>query len=352
MNPLRASIIIVSYNSSAYLPACLDSILQQQTAADEVIVVDNGSSDGSADLVCRYYPAVKLIRAANSGYAGGNNLGAAAARGRYLVFLNPDTQLEAGALAALLAPLVNNHAIALSTACLVLMDAPERINTCGNIVHYTGLAYCRGLGQLRSAQQHSCFVNSVSGAAFAIRRSVFEQLGGFDSRFFMYVEDTDLSLRARLAGYRIWYAADAIIRHDYRPGYSPSKAYYLDRNRHLMLLKNYSRASYRQLLPGMLLAELLTWGFLLIKGPRYWLVKPRVYWAIWQERRALRQARAAYATPLEHKLLQELSFQLAIGQFAHAVLAALAGAMLHPLFRILHPYNDAEAQPIPDSIRI
>jgi GT2 family glycosyltransferase len=352
MQPMRASIIIVSYNSSAYLRACLDSVCQQLTSLDEVIVVDNASSDGSADLVRSHYPAVKLIRAANSGYAGGNNLGAASAAGRYLVFLNPDTLLEADALDALIAPIVGDHAIALSTACLVFMDAPERINACGNTVHYTGLAYCRGLGQSRDAYNNSSVVDSVSGAAFAIRRSVFEQLGGFDTRFFMYVEDTDLSLRARLAGYRCWYAADAVIRHDYRPSYSPKKAYYVDRNRHLLLQKNFSRASYRQLLPGILVAELLTCAFLLLHGPSYWLVKLRVYWAIWQYWQANRHAPVAHATPIERKLLQELSFQLAFGQFAHPLLAALASALLHPLFRILQPYARPETQRVRRSIRL
>src|ERR1700733_817205 len=99
---MDASVIVVSYNNRADLPACLDSILRELGPEDELIVVDNGSADGSADLVAVCYPQAQLIRSENSGYAGGNNCGAAIARGEFLVFLNPDTVLAHGALAELL----------------------------------------------------------------------------------------------------------------------------------------------------------------------------------------------------------------------------------------------------------
>ena len=91
-----------------------------------------------------------------------------------------------------------------------------------------------------------------------MRRNVFEEMGGFDEDFFMYVEDTDLSWRARLAGYRCVYVPEAVVRHDYEMAYSPTKAYYLDRNRHLMLLKNCSRRMYLRMLPSLILGELMT----------------------------------------------------------------------------------------------
>src|SRR5919202_4189455 len=199
---MRASVVVVSFNSLRYLPACLNSIQAELGAEDELIVVDNGSSDGSAEFVELGYPAVRMIRSANTGYAGGNNLGAAAAQGDFLVFLNPDTILWQGALAALLAPLAEPGNIALTTACLVYMGRPDVVNACGNTMHYTGLTYCRGAGRQRALYQASTEVDAASGAAFAVRRTVFEGLGGFDEHFFMYVEDSDLSWHARRAGYR------------------------------------------------------------------------------------------------------------------------------------------------------
>jgi GT2 family glycosyltransferase len=334
---MRASVIVVSYNSLRYLPACLSSICSELEAYDELIVVDNGSSDGSAEFVATRYPRARLIRARNTGYAGGNNMGAAAAGGEMLVFLNPDIILRPGALPALLAPLSEPGNIALTTACLVHMGRPEVINTCGNTMHYTGLTYCRGAGQPRAHYQSSTEVDAVSGAAFAIRRTVFERLGGFDERFFMYVEDSDLSWRARLAGYRCLYVPGAIVEHAYVPAYSLTKAFYLDRNRHLMLLKNLSRMSYARLLPGLLLAEAVTWGFLLLKGPRYWSVKLRVYRWLWTHRRTIRTGRESRASrQRDREIAAGMAYRLEFGQLANPYLSRAAALFFHPTFWLAH----------------
>ena len=332
---MRASVIVVAYNSQACLEPCLASILRELGPQDELIVVDNGSTDGSADLVRAQFPQARLLPGTNSGSAGGNNRGAAAARGAYLVFLNPDTVLQPGALTALLAPLEQAGEVALTTACIVYMDRTAIVNTCGNTMHYTGLTYCRGAGQPRSAYRESCEVDAVSGAAFAIRREVFEELGGFDEQFFLYVEDTDLSWRARLAGYRCLYVADAVVAHAYRPAYTPTKAFYLDRNRHLMLLKNLSRATYVRMLPGLLLAELVTWGFLLSKGPRYWGVKLRVYRWLWAQRGAIRAARRqvqARRHRADAEVVGQLTHRLAFEQFGGRWIARAAAIAMHPAF--------------------
>jgi hypothetical protein len=332
---MRASVIVVSYNSRNDLRACIDSILAELGPHDELIVVDNDSTDGSADLVRAEYPQATLICGPNSGYAGGNNRGAAAARGAYLVMVNPDTALQPGALDALIAPLTRDDDVALTTACVVLMEQPETINTCGNTMHYTGLTYCRGAGRPRSDYAAAAEVDAVSGAAFAIRRAAFAELGGFDELLFMYVEDTDLSWRARLAGYRCLYTPGAIVAHAYQPAYGPRKAFYLDRNRHIMLLKNLSAAMYLRSLPGLLLAELVTWGFLLLQGPRFWGVKPAVYRALWRERAAIRRGRSqAQALRRRHDraIIGRMTYRLEFGQLANRWLAQIAAAIFHPAF--------------------
>src|SRR5262245_59695250 len=127
---MRASVIVVSYNSRADLELCLESILRELGSQDELIVVNNGSTDGSADLVAERFAKARLIRGANTGYAGGNNRGAAVANGEFLMFLNPDAALQPGALSALLAPLsahpqTSEAQIGLTTARIVHMDRPE-----------------------------------------------------------------------------------------------------------------------------------------------------------------------------------------------------------------------------------
>src|SRR5512145_2483001 len=102
---IRASVIVVLYNSRPYIESCLDSILADLGPEDELIVVDNGSGDGGGELVQALYPQLRLVQNENTGYAGGNNCGASYARGMFLVFLNPDTVLRPAALDALIAPL-------------------------------------------------------------------------------------------------------------------------------------------------------------------------------------------------------------------------------------------------------
>ncbi|PDV99088.1 glycosyltransferase family 2 protein [Candidatus Chloroploca asiatica] len=337
---MSTSVIVVSYNSRPYLAACLEAICAQLGPEDELIVVDNGSSDGSVALVAAQFPSARLICGPNTGYAGGNNRGANAANGTYLVFLNPDTVVRSGALAALLAPLKHEPDVGLTTACLLLGDQPETINACGNTMHYTGLTYCRGAGQARTAYTRPADVDAISGAAFAIRRELFCALGGLDERFFMYVEDSDLSLRARIAGYRIRYVPEALVEHHYTMKYSPSKAFYLERNRHLMLLKNLHWPTYIRLLPGLLLSELVTGGYLLMRGPAYWTVKPRVYAWLWRNRWAITRSRKHVATlrrQSDETVLASMSDHLEFEQVASHWLASLSSRIFNPIYRLMRP---------------
>src|SRR5207249_2182140 len=182
-------IIVVSYNTRESLRRCLSSVFDAREGDEEVLVVDNASSDGSDRLVEREYPQAVLIRAGtNLGFGAACNLCARAAQGRLLVFLNPDTRVEPGWLEALAEPLERRGGAGLTTSKILLASAPERINTCGNAVHFTGLTLCRGLGLPRDALSEPGEVDAVSGAAFAIGRELFGRLGGFDEDAFLYME--------------------------------------------------------------------------------------------------------------------------------------------------------------------
>ena len=266
--PLRASIIIVAYNAQAYLEKCLLSVLETSGTNREVILVDNASADRSAEIAAQKFPQVRIIRNEhNLGFGQGNNLGAQWATGDYLVFLNPDTIVEPGWLEALITALEDNPRAGLATSKILLLNDPERINTCGNTIHLTGLTLCRGLRYSKAAFSQRESVAAVSGAAFAIRRELFEQLGGFDEDFFLYMEDTDLSWRARLAGWDCLYVPESIVLHDYTLRLTPHKVFYQERNRYLMLLKCFRWPTLLILFPALLLAEFVTWGFV-IKSDR------------------------------------------------------------------------------------
>jgi GT2 family glycosyltransferase len=228
-----------------------------------VLVFDNASSDGSGALA--EARGVRVVRSEeNAGFGGANNRAAAFARGRWLVFLNPDTVVEPGWLDPLLAPLATGPGMA--TAKLLLMERPELIDTCGNAVHLSGITVCRGYGRPAGRLAEPERLLAVSGACFAIDRASFERLGGFDERFFMYLEDTDLSLRAALAGLPCWFAPASRVRHRHAPGFAPRKLYWLERNRYVMLVKLWSARTLLGLLPHLALMELLVWCYALLRG--------------------------------------------------------------------------------------
>src|SRR3989442_331303 len=274
----RASIIIVNYNAKEKVLRCLDSVLRHSVLDCEIILLDNASSEDISDSLGTAFPGVKLIRSQiNLGFGAGNNLAARQAAGRNLVFVNPDTLVERGWLNAMIAPFENCAQIGLVTSKILLAGQPNRINACGNDVHFTGLTLCRGFGHRREDFDKLEEVDAVSGAAFAIRRELFEALKGFDEDTFLYMEDTDLSLRPRLSGCRQLFAPDSIVLHDYALRITPFKVFYQERNRYLMLLKILRWPTLLILLPALLLAEVITWAFVLYNDRSSFRNKLRAY---------------------------------------------------------------------------
>jgi GT2 family glycosyltransferase len=336
----RASVIIVSYNSWDELQVCLRSLVQDSREDYEVIVVDNASQDGSPEKVARYFPQVRLVsNPENSGFGGGNNTGARYAQGQYLAFLNPDTVVEPGWLEALISALEADPTAGLATSKILLLSDPGRINTCGNDMHISGLTLCRGMGLPSTAYHTLEEVGAVSGAAFAVRRKLFESLGGFDPGFFLYMEDTDLSLRARLAGFRCLFVPDSVVYHDYRLTFGPKKTYYQERNRYLMLLKVLRKRTLLALLPALLLAELVTWGFILLREPRRIGNKWLAYGSVLKDWPSILKARRltqlSRAQP-DRYLWKMAGYRLGFEQTGLGRVALLAHRVFDPLFYLTY----------------
>lgn len=329
------SVIIVNYNGRSYLDACLQSVLAYSGKDVEVFLVDNQSDDGSADYVSAHYPQVQVIPNQNNGYGAGNNLAARVALGKYLVFLNPDTCVTPGWLDRLLLPLAANPRIGMTTPKLVLMDDPQRINTAGNDVHLTGLTLCRGMGEPVEGMAETAVIPAVSGAAFVMRHDLFSQLGGFDADFFLYMEDTDLSLRARFAGYSCLYVPKSVVYHDYSLRFGSNKTYYQERNRYLMLLKNLRWRTLLLLLPALLLAELITWGFVLVQEPARLVNKLRAYAWIgrrWQSIMRKRRKTQAKRCISDLEWLAGTTTTLSFEQAGSGVSVRMAHGVFDPLF--------------------
>jgi GT2 family glycosyltransferase len=338
--PALVTVVVVAYNAERHLVRCLDSLLRQTYPRIEILVVDNASSDASVVGLEERFPQVSLIQAgANLGYAAGNNLGFAHAQGDFIAVLNPDTEATPGWLAALVVALEADPSAGLATSKILLFNQRDQINTCGNDVHYTGLAFCRGLGHPASHFAQPQIVPAVSGAAFLARRTLLEQIGGFNERFFTYLEDTDLSWRAALAGYHCLFVPNSQVYHHYTTRVGAAKIFYLERNRYLMLLQNCRWPTLLLLLPALLLAECVTWGYLLLRGPDHISAKIRAYlWVLGHgheiavtRRRVQRTRRVP-----DRVILSRMDWHLAVEQVAPNGVAALARRIFDGPFQLGH----------------
>lgn len=207
-------VIVLNWNGRPWLERCLPALMRQRRPATEVVVVDNASTDDSVAWVREHHPSVQVqVLERNLGFAAGNNRGAAGATTDALVFLNNDTEPDGEWLERLVEAAEADPARSLVTSCVVYWDRPDVVDSAGDGYLICGGGFKVHHGQPLATAPPSREVFGACGAAFLIRREWFERLGGFDESFFMVYEDVDLSYRARLLGAKIWYEAQALVRH-------------------------------------------------------------------------------------------------------------------------------------------
>jgi GT2 family glycosyltransferase len=227
MHGPRVSVIILNYNGLRFIRRCLDAVLQTDYPDLEIILADNGSTDGSLDWMEGHYrdPRLRSVRLSeNWGYAGGNNRAAGAAQGEVLVFLNVDTEVEAGWLDPVVDLFDADQQVGIVQSRLRQMRDPDRLESAGHYLDWLGLSHARGAGTRDQGQYREVEeVFGAVGAAMAVRRSLFEYLGGFDSSYFCYFEEIDLCWRAWLCGHKTLFAPDSVVYH-YRGGSSAGDA--------------------------------------------------------------------------------------------------------------------------------
>ncbi len=260
MTPV-VSIIVLNYNGRRWLQGCFTALARQVDApAHEVLLVDNGSTDGSTEFVKSEFPTVRIVSTGgNLGFAAGNNAGARAARGTLLAFLNNDTVAADNWLQELYRAHVQGPERSIVTSRIVFLDRPDVVDSAGDGYLRAGGAFKHGHGSPAAAFAQSREVFGACGAAFLMPRAVFEELNGFDETFFMVYEDVDLSYRARLAGYRSWYAADAIVQHAGSGTLQPASAsavFHGQRNLEWAWIKNTPGALLFKTLPAHVLYSL------------------------------------------------------------------------------------------------
>jgi GT2 family glycosyltransferase len=245
---MKLSIIVVAFRQREPLVRCLQActVAAARVADSELIVVDNGSL---AAAVRRRFPEAKVVTPGfNSGFAGGVAKGLAEAEGRWVALVNDDATPEPEALGRMMVAGERSDSIGAVAGQVRFSGAPDRINSAGIGVDRLGIATERLAGAPIEAAAEACEVFGPSGCFALYRRAMLDELGGFDERFFAYLEDVDVAWRARAAGWRCMYEPRAVAYHagSASSGHRSAQKYFLvGRNRMRLLARN---ATTRQLL--------------------------------------------------------------------------------------------------------
>lgn len=266
---IRASIVIPTWNGARHLPTCLDALRAQRPVAEaprpfdpaseaEILVVDNGSTDQSAEILARYPEVRVLALPENLGFAGGVNTGIRAARGEILVLLNNDTEAAPTWLAALVAGLDAAPEAGMAASKLRLFDRRDTLHTTGDTLDIAGFAANRGVWERDEGQHDEAReVFAPNAGAGAYRRRVLDDVGLFEEAFESYYEDVDLAWRARLAGHRCVFVPEAVVYHHLSAtGGGPYASFRVARNRIWTIARCYPGPLLRRHLGAVLAAQL------------------------------------------------------------------------------------------------
>lgn len=245
---MKVSVVIPNYNGKKYLKECLDSLLDQQFKDFEVILVDNGSSDGSLEWLRQEYPGevfpqVRIIALEeNTGFCGGVNTGIRNAKGQYILLLNNDTIVKPGFIKELVKGIEKNPRIFSCQAKILEIHDQNKMDDAGNFYCALGWAFADGKGKPEQNYNRERKVFSSCAAAALYRKSILKEIGLFDEEHFAYLEDMDIGYRARLHGYENRFCPRARVLHvgsgTSGSRYNLFKVRYSSRNNIYMIYKN------------------------------------------------------------------------------------------------------------------
>jgi GT2 family glycosyltransferase len=270
MNNPTVSVILVNWNYGDFLGECLDALQNQSYPANKIIIVDNGSTDGSPELIRQRYPNVQLIPLnKNTGFSQAFNRAVCLTDDLFVLSLNPDVIVRPDFISKLVNAINQDNRIGIVAPKLLRAEEPTTLDSTGLYINRQRRPYDRGQGELDQSQyDRDLEVFGACGAAALYRRAMLEDtaIDGeyFDEDFFAYYEDADLSWRAQLFGWRVLYVSGAVATHVRGWGDTLSKQRKKDafgprlalRNRYLMVIKNDSNTSFVRNLPRIIATEL------------------------------------------------------------------------------------------------
>jgi GT2 family glycosyltransferase len=263
------SIIILNYNGTKFLQDCINSIIRETNSPYEIIVVDNNSPDKSGELFSKKFPEITFIlNKDNVGVPEGLNIGIRNASGDFIVLLNNDLIVMPNWLENFFKAYDKTGDALYQPKSLKFKD-PSILDGTGCMINIFGFGFARDKGikdEGKYTEQEE--ISYASGTCMFAPKKIFDEIGYFDSTFFAYHEELDLGWRARIFGYRSYYVPKTIIHHHGSAHWkwSPQVFYLLERNRWLVLLKNYSLPTLLKLWPSLIIIEFSMLGFFATKG--------------------------------------------------------------------------------------
>jgi GT2 family glycosyltransferase len=288
------SVIVVNWNGLGLLDECFESLAKQTWTNTEFILVDNGSSDGSRELLTswaeRLPRAQTILLPTNTGFCKANNLAFSRAGGEWIALLNTDAIAKPNWLEELVRYGDATKRVGMLASKILFQDPPEVIDKAGHLIYWDGQNRGRGtmetdVGQYDRPEE----ILWPDACAALYHRKLFEETGGFDEAFFAFGDDADLGMRARLLGWSAWYVPTAMVHHRHSASfgsYSPLKVMLVERNRVLLAVKNFP------------------WS-LLLQMP-FWTLR-RFYWHAY----AIRERKGAAARFLQRNGWRQIVFNLA-----------------------------------------
>jgi len=282
---IAISIIIPHFNGKEILTNCLNSLLKNNYKNYEILVVDNGSTDGSQEIIRKEFSSVKLIEnKTNKGYAGGCNSGISYTQGKYILFLNNDVEVAKNFLEEMYKAIESDDNIGMVQPKLLSMQNKTHFDYSGGAggeIDIFGFPFARGrvfIELEKDTSQYDDMTQNIfwaSGTAVLIRRSLMDRIGFFDEDFFAHMEEIDLNWRAQLVGYKSVVTLETYLFHysGYTlPAENPRKMYLNHRNNLIMILKNYSFISLLWIFPMRLILEFIAFAFAVVTGNKNWAI--------------------------------------------------------------------------------
>lgn len=277
------SVHIVMYNSADDIEECLNGVLEQSHPIEQIVIIDNASSDDSVERVISFSEqfgskVIMMKNAINIGFAPAQNQAIELTNSDYVLVLNPDVKLDGLYVEQLVEYMERHPKVGSGTGKLVHKSSPETVDSTGLVMNGIWRAFDRGTGEQASAYMKSGEVFGVSGAAALYARRMIEDISiqgeFFDGDFFAYKEDVDVAWRAGKLGWKAYYCAEAIGMHErgWKKGDRKSRPLFIRRvsyiNRYKMIYKNLTGLEWLTNVPMLLAYEVATHGYILLREPR------------------------------------------------------------------------------------